>query len=81
MGPTEEELGLPHRTYIWYGGVWDDDVDADFAGEDWCFAYGESQWRRGVSFDDVIDAVDPPIGERPDGRMKCKTGSPMELGQ
>ncbi|MEJ2046270.1 MAG: hypothetical protein P8X74_21420 [Reinekea sp.] len=59
------------RTYIWEGGTVPLQIpDPDYqgegeapminnqdpdAGQEWCFAYGEAEWLRGVTFDDALN--------------------------
>jgi hypothetical protein len=72
VSESAEGGGCPcgSRNYIWYGGQWPDDHD-EHPGEDWCFAYGEREWRGGESFEEIkeaarqglIDPIDCSTGE------------------
>lgn len=90
-----DKLKLEYRTYIWKGGKYpkyemdaEGNVKKDAADQpilhpkseqDWCFAYGESDWMAGTSFSIVQEnakgdalAVPPKL---PVGRINCISGS------
>ena len=55
---------LPYTTYIWVGA-------RDEEGEpDWCFAYGEREWRGGSVFDRVKENAEEGIAPQ----LDCVTG-------
>jgi len=97
---NQDAYGLPHRTYIWHGGTYDDEmplltedgtpqVDENGerildprAGQDWCFAFGESEWMGGISFEVAFNTArgdalaEPPVPAV--GRINCITGENID---
>ncbi|MDF3012889.1 MAG: hypothetical protein K0Q78_1093 [Cellvibrio sp.] len=90
-----DKLKLEYRTYIWKGGKYpkyemDDEgnVKKDAADQpilhpkseqDWCFAYGESEWMAGKLFSAIKEnargdalAMPPKL---PIGRIDCTSGT------
>jgi hypothetical protein len=78
-------FGVPARTYIWRGGDYpnfttDDEgqqIPHPNAGEEWCFAYGEREWRDEVTYNHALDETERHANNRPrDGdvarRSQCQ---------
>ena len=57
---------LPYAQYLWHGGTWTEAENAEKAGEDWCFMYGEKEWRGGTSFSETRENAQQGLIDRHD---------------
>ena len=42
------------------------------AGKDWCFAYGEREWRAGTPWNEALQSAVGDLLNAPIGRVNCE---------